>query len=177
MHRKNHPAPAAIFVLAAVLLIASACSGQAPAATQQVETPPVMLITQVVTQIVAPTPVLATATPAPTATIEPPTPTPTYDPLSAPIYYPLADCVASRLHVGDRAQVSSSGGSNGIRYGVDLTEETVFTYAQPGDVLEIVDGPFCSHGWIVWYVRTGDGQTGYTPEGDGNNYWLFPVAK
>jgi len=70
-----------------------------------------------------------------------------------------------------------SGGSNGIRYGGDLTEETVFAYAQPGDVLEIVDGPFCSHGWIVWYVRTGDGQTGYTPEGDGSNYWLFPVAK
>lgn len=178
MHRKNASAPAISFVLAAALLLMSACSGQPPAATQKaVETPQVMLITQVVTQLVPPTQAPATDTPQPTATVEPPTPTPTYDPLSAPIYYPLADCVASRLHIGDRAQVSLSGGSNGIRYGVDLTESTVFAYAQPGDILEIVNGPFCSHGWIVWFVRTGDGQVGYTPEGDGNTYWLFPAPK
>jgi hypothetical protein len=67
------------------------------------------------------------------------------------------------------------GGPNGIRYGVDMSEATVFAYAQPGAILEIVNGPFCSRGWIVWFVRTGDGQVGYTPEGDGNTYWLFPA--
>ena len=56
-----------------------------------------------------------------------------------------------------------------------MGEATVFAYAQPGAVLEIVNGPFCSRGWIVWFVRMADGQVGYTPEGDGNTYWLFPA--
>jgi hypothetical protein len=85
--------------------------------------------------------------------------------------------VASRLHIGDRAQVSLQGGPNGIRYAQDLRESSVFAYAQPGAILEIVNGPFCSQGWIVWFVRTGDGQVGYTPEGDGSTYWLFPAPK
>jgi hypothetical protein len=163
-------------VVLGLLLLGAACTGQPPAANSQPGTPTVVLMTQVVTQIVAPTPIPMTPTTPPTATIVPVTPTPTYDPLSAPIYYPLSDCVASRLHIGDRAMVSLDGGPNGIRYGRDMAEDTVFAYAQPGQILEIVNGPYCSRGWIVWQVRTGDGQVGFTPEGDGNNYWLFPAA-
>lgn len=162
--------------LSVLLLFGAACLGQPPAASPEPGTPTVVLITQIVTQIVPPTPIPMTPTTAPTATQVLDTPTPTYDPLSAPIYYPLADCVASRLHIGDRAMVSLQGGPNGIRYGVDMSEATVFAHAQPGQILEIVNGPFCSRGWIVWMVRTGDGQVGYTPEGDGNSYWLFPAA-
>jgi hypothetical protein len=72
--------------------------------------------------------------------------------------------------------VSLVGGANGIRYGRDLHEDTVIAYAQPGAILEIVNGPWCSHGWIVWMVRTADGLVGYTPEGNGNEYWLLPTA-
>jgi len=161
--------------LMAILLFVSACSGASPATV--VVTPQVIIITQVVTQIIPPTPLPATDTPAPTVTPVPPTVTPTvFDPMSAPIYYPLADCVASRLHVGDIAMVSLVGGSNGIRYGLDLAEAAIATYAQPGDKLEIVNGPYCSRGWIVWMVKTGDGFVGFTPEGDGNEYWLLPTA-
>ncbi len=151
----------------------SACLG---AQSTPSSTPPVVIITQVVTQIIPPTPKPATATPEPTATTPPPTASPTFDPMAAVIYYPLPDCVASRLHVGDVAMVSYVGGPNGIRYGRDMAEGTVFAYADPGALLEIVDGPFCSRGWIVWMVRMADGQEGFTPEGDGNTYWLLPTA-
>ena len=163
-------------VLAAlgVMLAVSACVS-APAAGPTA-TPPVIYVTQVITQIIPPTPVPMTATPAPTETPLPPSPTPTFDPLAAPIYYPLEDCVASRLHVGDLAMVSLDGGPNGIRYGRDLFEDTVFAYAQPGSNVEIVNGPWCSRGWIVWFVRTAGGTEGFTPEGDGNTYWLLPVG-
>lgn len=176
---KMRKAQTAIWAAMVILLAGlSACNGAAPAAaTQEPATPPVILITQVITQIVPPTPVPVTDTPQPTATPEPPTQTPTFDPLAAPIYYPLPDCVASRLHIGDKAMVSLVGGPNGIRYGRDIHESTVFAYAQPGSLLEIINGPWCSRGWLVWLVRTADGQVGYTPEGDGNTYFLFPAPR
>jgi hypothetical protein len=145
------------------------------AAPTQAPTPPVIIITQVVTEVIPPTPLPATPTRAPTNTPFVPTPTPTYDPYKAPIYYPLDNCVASRLHIGDLAMVSLNGQASAIRYGTDLHNDTILTYAQPGAILEIVDGPYCNSGWLVWYVRTADGTTGYTPEGNGNEYWLFPT--
>jgi hypothetical protein len=160
-----------LLVMVSLHLVLAACVA-APAAGPTA-TPQIIYVTQVVTEIIPPTPVPPTATPPPTETPVPPTPT--FDPLSAPIYYPLADCVASRLHVGDRAMVTLEGGPNGIRYGRDLAESTVLTYAQPGAILEIVNGPWCSRGWLVWFVRTTDGVEGFTPEGDGNEYWLLPT--
>lgn len=162
-----------LVVMLALHLVLSAC-GTAPAAAPTA-TAPVIYVTQIITQIIPPTPVPMTATPAPTETPQPPSPTPTWDPLSAPIYFPIAGCVASRLHVGDIAMVSLVGGANGIRYGRDLSEDTVIAYVQPGSTVEIVNGPWCSRGWLVWFVRTGDGVEGFTPEGDGNEYWLLPV--
>jgi hypothetical protein len=143
---------------------------EAPSAT-----PPIVEVTQIVTEIIPPTPVPETPKPTKTATPEPATITPTWDPLSAPIYYPIKDCIASRLHVGDKAMVSYVGGANGIRYGQDISQDTIIAYAQPGAILEIVTGPYCSRGWIVWFVRMADGTVGFTPEGDGNEYWLLPV--
>jgi hypothetical protein len=138
-------------------------------------TPEVQIRTQVITQIVTPTP-LPTSPPKPTPTPLP-TPTPTWDPLTVPIYYPLEDCMASRLHVGDNAMVSLVGGPNGIRYGSDMRQDTIMAYADPGDVLEITAGPWCSYGWLVWKVRTADGIDGFTPEGNGSEYWLLPLPK
>lgn len=73
--------------------------------------------------------------------------------------------------------VSLVGGPNGIRYGRDMHYDTIIAEAQPGQLLQIIDGPWCSHGWIVWMVKTADGLVGYTPEGNGNEYWLFPIRK
>jgi hypothetical protein len=164
-----------MFLLALPMLLPACIQITAP--TQQVATPPIVVITQVVTEMIPPTPLPVTPTIAPSATALPPTITPTWDPLSAPIYYPIKDCVASRLHVGDKAMVSFVGGANGIRYGLDLSESTIVGYAQPGAILVIQNGPWCSRGWLVWLVKTADGLVGYTPEGDGNSYWLLPAAK
>ena len=174
MSRGARKMRAYVFSVLALLMLLPACI-QIPARTQQAVTPPVVVITQIVTEMIPPTPLPVTPTIAPSATPLPPTVTPTYDPLTAPIYYPLKDCIASRLHVGDKAMVSLVGGANGIRYGRDLMEDTILGYAQPGAILKIQAGPWCSRGWIVWLVEAADGMVGYTPEGDGNTYWLLPV--
>ncbi|MEW5871669.1 MAG: hypothetical protein AB1894_20530 [Chloroflexota bacterium] len=171
-HRKR------VYWLVVSLFLASlACRVEAPRIILE-ETPTalptqVQVVTEVAVEIITATP-LPTSTPQPTSTPEP-TLTPTWDPLTAPIYYPLPDCVASRLHRGDRAMVSLVGGPNAIRYGSDLQYDTILYYAQPGEIVLIVDGPWCSHGWLVWFVETINGVLGYTPEGNGNEYWLFPV--
>lgn len=161
----------------AISILLSACIQVVAPTALPSATVPVLVITQVITEIIPPTPLPVTPTKAPTSTPEPPTATPTWDPLSAPIYYPLEDCVASRLYVGDLAMVSLQGGPNGIRYGRDLHYDTIIGYAQPGTTLEILNGPWCSHGWLVWLVRMKDGTTGYTPEGNGNEYWLLPTTR
>ncbi len=167
-------------VVASLLFSMLACRIEPPKLIMDEEkqeaTQPIAVITAIITEVITPTPAPVTPTSPPTATPEP-TLTPTWDPLSAPIYYPLKDCVASRLHVGDQAMVTYGGGPNGIRYGPDVHYDTVIAYAQEGQVVEITAGPWCSHGWIVWMVRTADGLVGFTPEGDGNSYWLLPVRK
>lgn len=165
-------------ILAVLLLASIACRVEMPRIVfEESPTPiqiPTEVITQVITEIVTPTPLPVSPTPEPSLTPEPSV-SPTFDPLAAPIYYPLPNCVASRLRIGDQAMVSHVGGPNGIRYGLDLQYDTVVYWAQPGEFLTILDGPWCSHGWIVWFVETLSGLKGYTPEGNGESYWLLPV--
>ncbi len=178
--RKNvwmQPARLLLPVGIAISMLLSACIQVVAPTSLPSATVPVLVITQVITEIIPPTPIPVTPTMTKTFTPEPPTPTATWNPLNAPIYYPLKDCVASRLYIGDLAMVSLQGGANGIRYGRDLYYDTIIGYAQPGAVLEILNGPWCSHGWIVWLVRMKDGTTGYTPEGDGDSYWLLPMPR
>ena len=168
-----------LLVLVALLIASIACRVEAPRIVlEESPTPttqPTQIITQVVTEIITPTPLPILPTSPPTQSSEP-TPTPTFDPFSAPIYYPLPDCVASRLHKNDTAIVTSVGGANGIRYSPDMSlSDNIEQYAQPGDTLIIRDGPWCSYGWIVWFVETSGGFLGYTPEGNGEVYWLLPV--
>jgi hypothetical protein len=163
-------------VLISLLFAITACSIGATQAPPTPTAPPEVIVTEVITQVV----VATTAAPSPTPNYTPTTAltvTPTWDPYSAPIWYPLKDCVASRLHVGDKAMVTYGGTANGIRYGRDIHYDTIAGYAQPGQIIDIIDGPWCSQGWMVWMVKTADGLSGYTPEGDGNSYWLLPVQK
>ena len=163
------------WIIASLFLLSLACRVEAPRVILQDSPtpPPPPVITQVVTQMITPTRE-PTSTPIPTST-PPKTATPTYDPLSAPIYYPLKNCAASRLHVGDQAMVSLVGGANAIRQSPDMQNGIIDGYAQPGEIVDIVGGPECSYGWIIWLVETPSGFRGFTPEGDGNTYWLFPV--
>jgi serine/threonine protein kinase len=100
------------------------------------------------------------------------TPIPTKTP---EIYYPLSGCVPSRLHIGDSAFVSLGGGRNAIREEPDThPTDNIIGYAEEGQVLVIVDGPECNFGWILWEVRTDHGEQGWTPESDGEEFWLVP---
>jgi hypothetical protein len=73
--------------------------------------------------------------------------------------------------------VSLLGGPNAIRTNPDVREDTnIIDYAQPGAILLIVAGPYCDLNHIIWLVQTSDGVRGFTPEGNGDEYWLFPVA-
>lgn len=71
-----------IFLLTLLMLLPACIQIQAP--TRQVVTPPVVVITQIVTEMIPPTPVPVTPTIAPSATPLPPTVTPTWDPLLLP---------------------------------------------------------------------------------------------
>jgi len=166
-----------ILILAILFLSSLACRVEAPriVMSDETATPTALVITQVITEVITPTPIYIPPTVAPTQTPEP-TETPPFDPGSAPIYYPLKDCVASRLYRGDRAMVSLVGGANAIRSSADVqAESNIIAYAQPGDILKIVDGPYCDAGHIIWLIETLDQIRGFTPEGNGFEYWLFPV--
>jgi hypothetical protein len=183
MLKSNHRSKILIIAMLVLFTVTTACSISAlqeePAPTQ---VPPVTVVfTQVVTQIILPTL-------TPEVTVNPeitPTPSPTvqvissgeYDAFSAPQWYPIKGCPASRLHLGDRAFVTRGGGPNGIRFGADVRYDTIIGYAQEGEGMLILDGPFCYYGWLVWQVKTDGGLNGFTPEGDGEEYWLLPEEK
>lgn len=111
------------------------------------------------------------------ATASPPSsnPTDTAVPVENEEYFPLEDCPASRLHVGSQAFVSLDTGENAIRSEPDTNpSDNILGRAQPGEQLEVIGGPVCNYGWVLWEVRTEGGLEGWTPEGDGEEYWLVP---
>ncbi|HWQ47251.1 MAG TPA: protein kinase, partial [Longilinea sp.] len=106
-------------------------------------------------------------------------PTPTNQPTPVPTYYPLTNCGPSRLQVGDSVYVSMGGTHNDIRTDPDThPSDNTIVESYQGDILQIISGPECdasgSH-WVMWQVRTSDGNVGWTPESDGTNFWLTPL--
>jgi hypothetical protein len=82
----------------------------------------------------------------------------------------------SRLHIGDHAYVSSTPFlANRVRSKPSLNSK-IIGRIQPGEYMEVLDGPACSHEWVWWYVRAEkDDLVGWTSEGDSENYWLVPA--
>lgn len=169
-----------IFSLMIVVLALAACSPGALSAE-----PTVLVVevpqTVVVTQLVTPDTPTAAATQAPASTATPaasPTPDFSPTPLSFPIYYPLENCVASRLHPYDYAYITYGGGANALRSSPDLhASDNIVGYAEEGQEILILAGPECSEGWIVWAVEiVASGAQGWTPESDGNMWFIEPVG-
>ncbi len=127
------------------------------------------------TTIVPPSP--TAAQPEPDQTITPtPLPLPPTPTADARLYNPLPDCPPSRLHVGDSAFVALSGGRNAIRSEPDThPDDNIEGFAYQGEALQITDGPVCNYGWVLWEVRSPNGITGWTPETDGESFWLDPI--
>ena len=87
---------------------------------------------------------------------------------------PLKDCACSNVKLGDYVKVSNSG-TNALRSDPDLhPSDNIIYRAQPGTNLQIIGGPYCSYGWLVWKVRTDTGLEGFTPESNGSKWWLIP---
>ena len=129
----------------------------------------------------ASTPILQPTNPKATATafVEKPTPEPTSSVYITPtprLYTPLSDCAESQLHLGDSAFVSYDGGKNRLRSAPDTSKDNSVGEIQPGEVVMIIDGPVCNFGWVLWKVETTAQKSGWTPEGDGTEFWLLPLT-
>lgn len=81
----------------------------------------------------------------------------------------------SRLTVGKYAAVSTDPPlANRLRSGPGKSYPIVGKI-QPGEVMQVLDGPRCADGWAWWKVRELDtGLIGWTAEGDLDAYWLVP---
>ena len=95
------------------------------------------------------------------------------------VYHPINNCAASQLHKGDTAFISWDTTPNALRTTPDTHPSNNFVdngRVPPGGVLEVLDGPVCNYGWVLWYVRTTWDVEGWTPETDGNEFWMLPIA-
>ncbi|MBN1146991.1 MAG: protein kinase [Anaerolineales bacterium] len=127
----------------------------------------------------------STSTPTPTSTLpgpstatmtSSPTTTPTTPSAPQSTWQPCPGIYFSRLHVGDKAMVSEDPPlPNRVRTQPN-TDGAILGFIQPGERVEIIEGPICSNQWVWWRVRSlKTGLTGWTAEGDANGYWLVPL--
>jgi hypothetical protein len=101
------------------------------------------------------------------AIVQTPTPTPT-------AWQACPNAFLSHLRVGMKVKLSEDPPlPNRVRESANTTAKIV-GMIQPGEIVEIMDGPGCSNNWVWWKIRKSDGVTGWTAEGDGQDYWLLP---
>jgi len=92
---------------------------------------------------------------------------------SPDVYYPLAGCAGSRTRVGDSIFISFDGRWNALREDPDIgADDNIIGRAEEGEVLQVVGGPKCSLGWILWRVETETMKKAWTPESDGEEFWF-----
>ena len=142
----------------------------APEALLPTETPSLAAPTQ--------TPFVVEITPSNTPTQLTPSIEPTdYNTPTPERYFPLQNCAASQLRLGDSAFVDYDGGKNSLRETPDThPSDNIIGYIYPGDVVEIIDGPVCNYGWVLWKVMTTTYEEAWTPETDGEEFWILPVT-
>jgi hypothetical protein len=82
----------------------------------------------------------------------------------------------SRLRVGNIARVTEYPYlPNRVRSGPG-TDFPVLGYVEPGEEVEIIQGPECANNWVWWRVRSqSTGLDGWTAEGSAEYFWLEPV--
>jgi hypothetical protein len=114
-----------------------------------------------------------------------PTTTPTQTHPTAtrtPIVTPYVECqftYPSHLYLGAHAVVSHTPPmANRLRVepGTIGGDSTVIGWIQPDEEIVLLQGPACAEGWVWWKVTSiSSGQSGWTSEGDEENYWLVPL--
>jgi serine/threonine protein kinase len=124
-----------------------------------------------------PTQAPAPLTPTPTLTPTPVPPTSTRTPTEeSGEWHPCENTYTSRLHVGDQAYVSYFPPlNNRVRTTPDLDASQIGSL-EPGEKMKIIDGPSCADNMVWWEIRSLETSlTGWTSEGDKENYWLVPL--
>jgi hypothetical protein len=115
-----------------------------------------------------------------TGSIPPPSATPTITETPDPnlIWALCADAYQTQLQVGDRARVNDDPAiPNRIRQEPG-GDNPILGYIQPGEVVEVLNGPVCMGQWVWWKVTSLSTQlTGWTSEGNGVDYWLLPLGR
>jgi hypothetical protein len=124
---------------------------------------------------VYPTTTSTKAYPTTTPTKAHPTNTPTQ------VVTPYVECLftyQTHLYLGAHAVVSRTPPkANRLREepGTKGGDSTVIGMIQPDEEIVLLQGPICAEGWVWWKVTSiSSGQSGWTSEGDGDNYWLVP---
>ena len=122
----------------------------------------------------------STPTPEPSLTSPAPADTPLPAVTIVPTNGPWSACVdaayLSRLHVGDKAEVSTNPPiPNNVRSQPSVSA-SLLGQIQPGEEITILEGPACPGEWVWWKVRSLETNLeGWTAEGDENTYWLIPL--
>ena len=81
----------------------------------------------------------------------------------------------SRLNRGLYAYVSLTPATPNLVRATPGNAGVIRFQFEPGKVMAILDGPTCADGKVWWQVRSLDGETGWTAEGDPDGFWLVPV--
>jgi hypothetical protein len=79
----------------------------------------------------------------------------------------------SRVGVGDRARVTFSDGQP-----LRLRQEpggAIITEMPEGTEFQVIGGPRCAQGFAWWQLQLDDGRTGWSAEGDAEQYYLEPL--
>jgi hypothetical protein len=93
------------------------------------------------------------------------------------VYSPLANCAPSQLHIGNSAFVDYDAGRNLLRSEPDThPTDNITGEIGPGEVVIILNGPVCNYGWVLWEVQTTHNEIGWTPETDGDTFWMLPLT-
>ncbi|MFQ3659259.1 MAG: protein kinase [Anaerolineae bacterium] len=125
-----------------------------------------------------------TPTPTPTLTLTP-TPTPTLTPTFTLTPFPtifgsMGDICPgsppSRLRVGIVGKVEEGGVNNRLRDAPSTQDGAIIGLLPPGSTFQIIGGPTCdTTEFLRWWQVIAGGQTGWTAEGKGDEYYLVPA--
>jgi hypothetical protein len=84
--------------------------------------------------------------------------------------------IATQLKTGGQAQVDPKSSLPSIVRRAAGQANSVKGKLQPGEIVDLLEGPVCVDGWPWWRVRsTVSGLTGWAAEGNKNTYWLIPL--
>lgn len=90
-------------------------------------------------------------------------------------WQPCEDGPPSRLEVGDLAVVEGTSFALRLR-GEPGLEGTLGGEIEPGDVLDIINGPACADALVWWEVQSlSSGNAGWAAEGNAYGNWLVKV--